>query len=143
MTGQVAAHRSWWRRYGPDMIHAAVCAAVLALGLLAGLGWSLIAVAVDDRVADTSWAEEGTAYKVLELSDGRSLVIDEELMSRLGGPDEVVGQRLTTDMWERTATIGIEAVDLRWPRDATMTLMTLGLIVAVGLLRRVQRTLLG
>lgn len=123
------------RRAGPWVIRVAISAITIALGVWGGLQWSLISEKADDRIAQTSWAEEGPAFKVLNLSGGRNLTIDDSLLTRLGGPKAVIGKRLQTDPLSTTAHIDDRTVRLRWSATSTRTVVVLLLMCAIGALR--------
>lgn len=116
-------------------IHVALGVLAVTLGVWAGLQWSLISVSVDSVIVDTAWAEEGPAFKLLILDDDRTLTIDDGLMDRLGGPEAVTDQRLRTSTWSTTAQLGDRRVGLRWSSTATLTVATLVVLSALGLLR--------
>lgn len=116
-------------------VHLLLGLLTVALGVWAGLRWSLIAIGVDQRVADTSWAEEGPAFKVLQLEDGRTLTIDDDLMGRMGGPEAVSEQRLRSAFGERVAVLGDHRIELTLSSTAWRTIAALTVIAALGAAR--------
>ena len=116
-------------------VHLLLSLLTVALGLWTGLRWSLIAVGVDQRVADTSWAEEGPAFKVLQLEDGRTLTIDDDLMGCMGGSEAVTGQRLRSAFGERVAVLGDHHIELTLSSTAWRTIVALTVIAALGAAR--------
>lgn len=116
-------------------VHVVLGVATVALGVWAGLRWSLVAVDVDARVTATSWAEEGPAFKVLQLDDGRTLTIDDDLMQRMGGPERVVGEVVTSSAGERSGTVAGRRIPLSLSPTAWQTIVLLGAIAAVGAVR--------
>lgn len=127
------------RRAGPDrlrlVVHVAVALVAVAAAGWAALRWSLIAVAVDGRVATTSTAEEGPAYKVLNLEDGRILTIDDDLYDRMGGADHLPGAVLRTQARERSITVDGRPVPLRVASESWRVLVAAAALGAVGVVR--------
>jgi hypothetical protein len=113
-----------------------------AVGLiLVGLGWStgsrsaLISVDLDDRVVESSWAEEGPSFRVLTLDDGRVLTVDRRIVEELGGSKKVVGQHLEKEGGGRDLSADGRVLHLRRSPEAWRMLAMLSLLVLVGLAR--------
>jgi hypothetical protein len=114
--------------------------ATVALGLWAGLQWSLITTEVDTRIAKGSWAEEGPDFSVLKLDDGRILTIDTPLMDRMGGEEAVGGQHLRSSTGERVAHLGDRQIPLWISGTAWRTIALLAAIVVLGMVRHLRVT---
>lgn len=118
-------------------LHVFLGLITIALGLWAGLRWSLIAVDVNARITSTSWAEEGPDFKDLQLEGGRTLTIDDDLMGRLAADrDELPGRHLQTRAGSKVARLDGREVPLRWSSTASRTIVVLALIVVVSVVRR-------
>ena len=116
-------------------VHLVLGLVMVTLGIWAGLRWSLIAIEVDDRVVDTSWAEEGPAFKVLQLDDGTTLTIDDDLMDRMGGPEALTGQQLSSALGERVAVLDGRRISLALAPTAWRTISLLIVIAALSAVR--------
>ena len=116
-------------------VHLLLGLLTVALGVWAGLRWSLIAVGVDSSVASTAWAEEGPDFKLLAMDNDQVLTIDDTMMDRMGGPEAVLGKRFHTNLLGTTLTIGDRQIDLRWSSTASRTTLLLGAVVLLGILR--------
>jgi len=119
-------------RARPYLVRGVLSVITIAFGVWAGLQWSLISVNTDNRISQTSWAEEGPAFKVLILHGGRTLTIDDGLLTRLGGPNAVIGKRLQTKSLSTTARIDDRTIGLRWSATATKAVVVLALLCAIG-----------
>lgn len=117
-------------------LHVLLGLVTIALGVWAGLRWSLIAVDVDARITSTSWAEEGPDFKVLELDGGRTLTIDDDLMTRLAEQGPLSGRHLQTSAGKTVARLDGRDVPLRWSPTASRTMVALAGIVAISVVRR-------
>lgn len=115
--------------------HLLLSVVMVALGVWAGLRWSLIAVEVDARITTTAWAEEGPDFKVVVLEGDRALTIDDGLMDRMGEPDALIGQELRHEPMSATLHINGRVVDLLWSSTATRATLLLGAIAVVGIAR--------
>ncbi len=126
-------------RAGPYLVRGVLSVITIAFGVWAGLQWSLISEKADNRISQTSWAEEGPAFKVLILHGGRTLTIDDGLLTRLGGPKAVIGKRLQTKSLSTTARIDDRTIRLRWSATATRTVVVLVLLCGFGAWRTARR----
>lgn len=126
-------------RRGSDAVRLAVhlAVALVAVGAAgwAALRWSLIAVQVDGRVATTSWAEEGPAYKVLNLEDGRILTIDDDLYDRMGGRERLPGTVLRTQLGRRSVWVDGRPVSLRVAPRSWRVLAAVAALCVAGVVR--------
>lgn len=106
---------------------------VLAVGLWGALSWSLIPLAVDARV-DRIGFHSDSAYRfwVLELSDGRTLVVDRQVVNTIG-PAKMEGRTVTKDRWSTTMQVGRRTVDLEPSRAFWQVLAALVALCFLGL----------
>ncbi|MCB0916568.1 MAG: hypothetical protein KDC23_12845 [Actinobacteria bacterium] len=119
-------------------------ALILAVGWLGVLRWTLIPLAIDARIDDTSY-EGRTAghFRVLYLSNGSELVVDQEFFERA----EVQlhhGSTITKAAWESDVVLAGRSVPLRIATDVWRTMVALAVPVGIGWWlrrRRSRRTL--
>ncbi len=123
---------------GALLVLAAVGAVTVLLGAWAGLRWSMIGIGVDARITNSTWAEEGPPFKVLQLDDGRALTVDSVILDRLGGPERAKGQVLHKQVGSRTLHAGQTDQELRMSREAWKTLAALVGLVGFALIRAGQ-----
>jgi hypothetical protein len=133
------------RRRGRMRRLAALLSIVLFGGITVGLGaagasaWSLIPIAIHERVAATTWSDDGHPFKVLKLERGRSLTIDTALYDRMGGA-AVKGEPLKKAGGDRTVIVGKRTVPLTLSSQFWKVVVTLSGVVALALWRHVQRS---
>lgn len=115
-------------------------ATILAVGWFGILRWTLIPLAIDARIDDTSY-EGRTAghFRVLYLSDGSELVVDQEFFERAKVRLHH-GSTITKDTWETDVVLAGRAVPLRIPPDIWRTIAALTVPVGIGWWLRRRRS---
>lgn len=102
-------------RWGGWTVPVSAAALVVALGAWGGLRWSLIPVAVEGRIATVHYvSDNGYRLRELALTDGRSLIVDRDVVARFGSKDDLAGQSITKTAGDWSVQIGgktlVEAV---------------------------------
>ena len=106
----------------------------LLVGAIGALSWTLIPVRVDGQVRSIEGAEEGPAFRVLTMDDGRNLTVDASLIRRLGGQD-LPDHRITKARGERHIQVGNRSVSLGLSAEFWKTEAMLALVVLLALWR--------
>jgi hypothetical protein len=115
------------------VVRGAMVGLVLGIGLWGALSWSLIPQAIDGRVDAIGYhSDTGYRFWVLELDDGRSLVVDRQVVNALG-PAEMEGHTVAKDRWSTTLHVGDRTVDLRPSRAFWQVAVALVALSFLGL----------
>lgn len=134
---------AWTRRRWASVVTGLI---VLVTGGISVARWTLIPLEIDSTVESTSWVDSTTGrLRILQLDDGRNLVIDRELLERAGGPEAVEGATVRKDRWESTLDIGGSTLSLRVSGVVWRTLLAILFLVALGgwLRRRTNAPMVG
>lgn len=111
--------------------------AIMVTGAADVLRWTLIPIALDAHVADTSYSDSTTGHlRTLTFDDGRTIVVTRSFVEAAGGDQALKGEVVRKESWDRQLHVGGRAVDLPVPFDIWRTLAALAVPVAVGLWRR-------
>lgn len=113
-------------------------AITIAIGAWGAWSWSLVPTRIDERVATTSWSDDGPPFKVLDLAGGRILTIDSALYKRMGGA-AVTGERVHKQRFDRNVSVGRRTVSLAPSSEFWKVASTLAVIVAVAVGRHLRR----
>lgn len=115
-------------------------ALVVALGAWGGLRWSLIPVAVEGRIATVHYvSDNGYRLRELALTDGRSLIVDRDVVARFGSKDDLAGQSITKTAGDWSVQIGGKTRPLRPSVAFWQVTIALVALAAVSLGRRWAR----
>lgn len=107
--------------------------AIMAAGTADVLRWTLIPIALDAHVADTSYSDSTTGHlRTLTFDDGRTIVVTRSFVESAGGDQALKGKVVHKDRWDRQLHVGGRSVDLPVPFDIWRTLAALAVPVAVG-----------
>lgn len=107
--------------------------AILAAGTADVLRWTLIPIALDARVMETSYSDSTTGHlRTLTFDDGRTIVVTRAFLEQAGGDHALRGEVVRKDRWDRQLQVGGRAVDLPVPLDIGRTLAALAVPVVVG-----------
>ncbi|MCB1038272.1 MAG: hypothetical protein KDA94_01870 [Acidimicrobiales bacterium] len=115
------------------VVQAAVTLAFAAWG---AARWSLIPVSIDDEVVTVRYqSESGYRWRILELADGRQLVIDRRITDQLDDWEHLDGRRAVTTMGSRELAIGDERASLAPSVEFWKVVLTMSGIVVVAITR--------
>lgn len=104
-------------------------ALVLGIGTWGALSWSLIPTAIDARVDDVEdQSETGYRFRQLILDDGRTLVVDRQMVDAIGRGD-LRGRTLQTSRWSTTLRSGDRSMSLQpspafWQVTASLVILS-------------------
>ncbi len=104
----------------------------LLVGAIGALSWTLIPQRVDGEVRSTENAEEGPAFRVITLDDGRNLTVDVTLFRRLGAQN-LSDHRIEKARGERYIRVGTRTVPLGVSSEFWKTEAMLALVVLLAL----------
>jgi len=108
-------------------------AAIMVAGAADVLRWTLIPIALDARVVDTSYSDSTTGHlRTLTFDDGRTIVITRSFLEAAGGDGALRGEVVRKDRLDRQLHVGRRSVDLPVPFDIWRTLAALAVPLLVG-----------
>lgn len=112
---------------------------VFGIGLLGAFRWTLVPIAVHERLVDTGY-QDGTSERMrtLDLESGRRIVVDRSLIERAGGRDALRGVSVSKERGQKTLTVSGREVDLRLPSEFWRTMAALVFLIGLASWRRVR-----
>ena len=117
----------------PLVVAAALTFALAAWG---AAQWSLIPIAIDDQVVAVRYqSESGYHWRILDLDDGRHLVIDRRITDQFEDWEHLGGRRATKAAGERELVVGDERAGLALSGEFWKVVLTMGAIGATAIWR--------
>ncbi len=108
----------------------------LMLGTWGACSWSLIPLDVHGRINRIVYqSDSGYRWRILELDDGRSFVIDRRITGQLGHWQALRGQRVDTDSGSHTLRVGNTSAHLAPSVEFWKILFTFAALATFALVR--------
>ena len=119
------------------LVPVAAAAFVLAMGAWAALQWSLIPTRVDGMIDKVEYSSDtGDRFREVTFADGRTLVVDRQVVVPLGRVKQLEGHVFHKAAWDRTLTEGDRSIALSPSAAFWQVVVALSLVAVASLARR-------
>lgn len=130
----MSARRPPW----PLIVVAAITFACAAWG---AAQWSLIPIGIDDEIVTVRYqSESGYRWRIVELDDGRQLVVDRRITDQFEDWQQLDGRQATKAAGERELAVDDERADLALSFEFWKVVATVGAIVGLATWRATRRS---